>query len=179
MKPVLTKKDFVRRYKSGEFGNASPSWEAREIALITPRPGALYHLRNKTVAGKTHYNLSWKQLNTAVSRLVNKQNWYISEMAPHESTIIQGETQRSIGGLYLRYTFDKRPMRDAWQYHEAHAYNLTAQQILADYLDQQSFEHLRDLLEYYVGHIIEFSTFGVEWGTVPGFRTVIWEVRRY
>ena len=103
--PVLTKKDFVRRYALGEFGNHSPTWDTlREWLCDKPweRFGDLYHIRNRIAGGKTWYNVPAMQMGVywyAASKEVGVNNLYISAMAPTDKTVFQGEVQRGLWGL--------------------------------------------------------------------------------
>lgn len=188
--PVLKKSDFVRRYKQGEFGNRSKTWETVDDWLDDTKKSKsnLFHLRNRVAGGETFYNLTSKEL---YGRLYGwrrhrdwrwqerDKNWYISEMAPHDENLIQGEVQRTPSGLYLRYsTIKGLPMRDVLLKGK-HAYLLTALGLLQRYLDTKSYEWLMYLLDEYEDHVVEFSSFSKCWGTIPGMNTVFWEVRRY
>lgn len=192
MKPVLTKADFVRRYKLGEFGNASPTWngyeEWWEDWQYDGWENRLYHIRNRVAGGPTWYNVSGDDLavawNNLLSQGVPPQDLYISEMAPHGSNLLQGEVQRLASrlssGLYLRYSkLVGLPMREALLNGEKHAYRLEAKGLLLSALDVRSYEWLEYLLDEYDGHTVEFSTFARAWGTIPGYNTVFWEVRNY
>jgi len=174
--PVLTKQDFVHRYQMGEFGNHSPTWDS--LQKFIPYSG-LVHLRNRVAGGETYYNLSYSQACIKWSSLPNQKDWYVSAMAPTELTLIQGEVCRQVGGLYLRYNdWVRRPMREALAQCQIHVVGLTAKLTLQHYLCSRSYDWLEYLLDTYQNHIIEFSAYGVDWGTVPGVNTVFWEVRK-
>lgn len=180
MRPVLTKQDFVRRYQRGEFGNCSPTWDTIiDWRLSNPNPKCKYHLRNRIVGGNTYYNLTLKQLETQLSRLIDKDGWYISEMAPTEKTVIQGEVQQSDKGLYFRYTTERLPMREALAVSTRHATGIETICLLRRYLCPTSYDWLDHLLREYPAHVIEFSTYSEPWGTIPNMNTVFWEVRKY
>ena len=101
-------------------------------------------------------------------------------MAPHHRGLIQGEVQRTFRGLELYWTKAILPMRDAFRrYGGATALGLVASAHLQAALDTLSYEWLGYLLDTYPDHIIEFSAFGVNWGTIPNRNTVFWEVRKY
>ena len=98
MKPVLTKQDFVRRYAKGEFGNASPTWltvndwyDSRVWDQSFHFDDNRYHLRNRVKGGMTFYNLRCSELRDWKHRTtwVHQPNWYVSAMAPTETTLIQ------------------------------------------------------------------------------------------
>ena len=179
--PVLNKRDFVKRYKRGEFGNAAPTWssvfEFKKASTVECtknfNQNQLYHLRSKQPGGPTYYNLNFSQL----SRKKNVENYYVSAMAPTEKTILQGEIRQSTRHLELRYTTVKKPMRDAFKVEDKTIFGLQVNYIVSSCLDANSQDWLYVLLDRYPNHIIEFSTYSTQWGTIPGYNTVFWEVR--
>lgn len=183
VKPVKTKQDFVRRYQLGEFGNRSPTWEANEWLRIgqVVKSNTLFHLRNKAIGGKTYYNLMPSDLYSSLCAIPENErhNWYVSEMAPTDKTLVQGEVSRTSEGLYFRYTTEKLPMREALEKSQCHAYGIMAKSLLQKYLCPKSYEWLSYLLDTYEDHIVELSAYSVFWGTVPGHNAVFWEVRSY
>lgn len=191
--PVLTKSDFVRRYNAGEFGNHSPTWGTfKEFERFTkekyPTVSAVahtqdkYHLRNRVSGGTTHYDLNpriaYGEWFSFVLKREDKQ-WYCSQMAPTDKTILQGEVQRTYRGLELFYSTVRKPMRDSLREGGKQVYGISADLILKSYLPPNDHDWLMGLLDRYPDHVVEFSTYSVEFGTVPGFKTCYWEVRRY
>lgn len=181
---VKTKKDFVKRYAKGEFGNAAPTWfNLHQFQAFGERfHNQLIHIRNRVAEGKTWYNVLPKNLPTMWERAVSEcgfHNLYLSAMAPTECTLIQGEVQVSVWGLDLYYTCVKLPMRDALAEWSNSVNGIMAYSLLQDYLCQRSYEWLGYLLEEYSNHVVEFSTYSKQWGTVDGYNTVFWEVRNY
>lgn len=190
--PVLSKADFAVRYAKGEFGNASPTYRTcEELLRVGERyPGAMpvpgkYHLRSKVPGGPTEYNLSWS---AAVARWCDKPNpggWYCSAMAPEDRKILQGEIllmDASLGlssGLYLNYNTKRLPMREGMALESKHAEGPRARLILMHALCPNSLDWLGVLLDRYPLHAVEFSTYECNWGTLEGFNTVWWEVRKY
>lgn len=176
--PVLTKRDFTRRYAAGEFGNASPTWHDPVEFGSQVRPG-LFHLRNRVAGGATHYDLPWRTAYSLWLSMEDPTGWYVSGMAPTEGTLIQGEVMTTPRGLYLYYTTVAKPMRAALAERAESVEGIIALSLLRFYLCPNSYEWLSVLLERYPGHVVEFSTYDREWGTIPGFNTVYWEVRQY
>ncbi len=180
--PVLTKKDFVERYARGEFGNASPTWnsyvEWLAATLYDPCEGRLFHVRNRTAGGQTFYNVPkalMKQTWESASKL--SDGWYISEMAPSDKTLFQGEVMRSPRYLELTYNTLPLPMREGMLRGMKHAHGIIASSLLKHFLCPNSYEWLWYLLDEYPNHIVEFSSYRCQWGTIPGYNTVFWEVR--
>lgn len=182
-RPVKTKRDFVRRYRRGEFGNASPTWDSpSEFDTSGYRDGPV-HLRNRQAGGLGTYDVNPQDVATELQKLVEKgvdtRDIYISAMAPHHLGTIQGEVIQSIYYLDLRYNTLKLPMRDGFAVESLRATGLFAVTLLKQYMNDCSWEWLTVLLRKYPGHVIEFSCFSRNWGTIPGFNTVFWEVRNY
>ncbi len=185
---VRTKADFVRRYSAGEFGNASPTWnDLTDWGTAKPwktfGKKQLYHIRNRIAGGATWYNvpaskmlLQWVR---ACDEVESPSLLYISAMAPTERTILQGEVSREPGGLRLLYSTVRKPMREALAESSREVKGLEALVILGTALNEKSLEWLTYLLDEYPDHVVEFSAYEIEWGTVEGYNTVWWEVRLY
>lgn len=190
-KPVLSKADFVGRYAAGEFGNASPTWrDYRHWDMYRHRhDGRKFHIRNRVAGGPTYYNLDpvsvhswWRQL--VDNEGVLEESLYISEMCPTERTLFQGEVKQTEPhsgrcGLDLLYTTVAKPMRDALAEKSQATSGIIASLLLRHYLCPNSYEWLTFLLEAYPYHVVEFTTLSTQWGTVPGYNTLFWEVRQY
>jgi len=181
-RPVLSKADFSCRYAAGEFGNASPSWQNPSQFLDDYKYGRLYHLRNRQRAGESYYNLQPGPCYSSWMMKPNPEHWYVSEMAPTERTLFQGEVMQPVDGkkcLDLLFTTVRKPMRPALQEKAKRVDGLLAISWLRSMLCPNSYEWLQVLLDRYPGHVVEFSTYEIKWGTLPGFNTVFWEVRNY
>lgn len=189
MKPVLTKRDMVNRYRAGEFGNHSPTWGTladwwTEDPVPWVRYGRMFHIRNRVAGGLTFYNVDAGILsrywNDIAKECGGEKNLYISAMSPHEHNLLQGEVWDGPGGLYLHGTYEiGMPMRDALSVSPFDCTGLEARLRLQQVMNDLSWEWFQWLLEAYPDHVIEFSSFNVCWGTVPGHNTVFWEVRKY
>ena len=182
--PVLNKTSFVRRYQAGEFGNAAPTWDGLHQCLASGYTG-LVHIRNRNRGAATWYNVSTvpqQALRDAWSHATAQYpagQLYISAMAPTGHTLFQGEVQQGYHGLDLYYTTVAQPMRQALATSSRQVCGIMASWLIRYYLCPNSHVWLMHLLESYPYHVVEFSTYGVRWGTLPGFNTVFWEVRLY
>ncbi len=179
--PVLTKRDFVKRYGEGEFGNASPTWGNLEEFLQSGYDG-LVHIRNRLAGADTWYDVPTIRVSEVWSEATSRfqpRQLYISAMAPTNKTLFQGEVQQGVNGLDLYYTTVPRPMREALAIWNRQVSGVVALMLLKHYLCQNSWEWLTYLLDAYPGHVVELSTYDVEWGTVSRYNTVFWEVRSY
>lgn len=182
LRPVLNKQDFVRRYAAGEFGNASPTWNGLDEFLADGYTG-LVHVRNRVAGAPTWYNIpardvaaTWRK---ALETGYGSEQLYISAMAPTTYTLFQGEVLQSAHSLDLLYTTVAKPMRDALRQWSRHVSGIVAILLLRYYLCPNSYDWLNYLLTAYPAHAVEFSTYAIKWGTIPGFNTVFWEVRLY
>lgn len=190
--PVTSKKDFVERYIRGEFGNRSPTWNSlEEFCCSTNNTNDyddLYHLRNRVViGGATFYNQRRYELIDLWRRMDYPLNWYCSCMVPkliEERLLIQGEVQQSDAwsghcGLDLYYSKVPKPMRISLLEGGSSCSGIIAKELLGYYLCSNSYEWLNELLNRYPGHVVEFSSYEKEWGVIPRYNTVFWEVRLY
>jgi hypothetical protein len=100
-------------------------------------------------------------------------------MAPTEKTLFQGEVQQGIWGVDLYYTTVAKPMREALALWSRQVSGIIAVSLLRKFLCWRSYEWLEYLLEAYPDHVVEFSTYSQQWGTMVDYNTVFWEVRAY
>src|SRR4029079_14257562 len=70
--PVLTKGDFVQRYKQGEFGNASPTWNTFDEYLAANYSGQL-HIRNRVAGGPSWYNVPSDRVRHCLRKLCKQK----------------------------------------------------------------------------------------------------------
>jgi len=70
-------------------------------------------------------------------------------------------------------------MRDALREKATMVQGLRAKMLLQRHLDQNSLEWLAHLLKAYRDHVVEFTAYDHCWGTVEGYNTLFWEVRKY
>lgn len=179
--PVKNKQDFVHRYQAGEFGNHAPTWDTASDYLASGYPG-LVHIRNRVASGATWYNVSREEFSfqwKSAVQLCSPSLLYISAMAPTEKTILQGETVLTPYGIHLTYTRVAKPMRQALAEESLIARGIIGVTLLRHFLCPNSYEWLQVLLDRYDSHAVEFSTYSVQWGTLPNYNTVFWEVRSY
>ena len=177
--PVHTKADFVRRFRAGEFGNRGPLWDTPEEFGDTIYTRELVHLRNRVAGGPTWYDLPQDYALLKWLEMPDPSSYYCALMAPTAKTTLQGEVQLQPGGLALHYTHVAKPMREALAISSHHARGIIGVSLLRTYLCANSYDWLQVLLERYPDHVIEFSSFSCNWGTIPHYNTVWWEVRNY
>lgn len=184
--PVLTKLDFVRRYAAGEFGNQPKTWQTIEEFEASNFQG-LVHIRNRIKGGQTWYDVPAKEaralwdklIDNARANRVDPKTLYISAMGPEPYKIFQGEVQRGVWGYDLYFNTMALPMRQVPINQWMSTQGVIALVLLQKYLCPRSYEWMQVLFNRYPEHVIEFSTYSIEWGTLPGYNTVFWEVRKY
>lgn len=183
--PVRTKLDFVRRYKLGEFGNCSPTWDTIDEFMKSDYRG-LVHIRNRVAGGATWYDIPSEAVDAVFYNICwthprrgKPEEFYFSGMAPTPLTLLQGEVQRTHRQLELFYSTVKKPMRDALSEKAVQVYGILAVELLHQSLNTASYEWMEYLLDKYPDHVVEFSAYDVCWGTVPGHNTCFWEIRQY
>ncbi len=181
-KPVLNKQNFVQRYQAGEFGNRCPSWLTLEEFLASGYQEPV-HVRNRIAGGMGWYDVPIDQLKEVWAKAAKKygeHNLYLGAMGPADKTrIFQGEVAYGCWLYDLTYTTVSLPTRKALARKTEYAQGIIASYLLRYFLCPNSFSWLTTLLNRYPDHVIEFSTYSVEWGTIPGFNTLFWEVRKY
>jgi hypothetical protein len=182
--PVLNKRDFARRYKLGEFGNGSPTYDTLERFLndFEFNKSMLFHLRNRIAGGVTHYYTPAQEIQALWESKQYRDQWYCSAMVPkeiEETLLLQGEVQETPLGLYLYFSRIAKPMREALRVKSEEKCGIIALCLLKAAMCWNSYSWLRVLLDRYPGHVVEFSSFCKQWGTVPGYNSIFWEVRLY
>lgn len=193
---VKTKRNFANRYITGEFGNASPSWQTLGEFLNSSYADAysrdLIHIRNRVANGPTWYNVRADRVADTFHAIcktqpdVDPDSLYFSAMAPTECTILQGEVARCesytdpiAAHLTLYYSRQPLTMRAALAKDGRVAYGLEARGLIQWATCPRSYAWLMQLLDRYPDHVVEFSCYSKQWGTLAGYNTVFWEVRRY
>jgi hypothetical protein len=190
-RPVRSKRDFVRRFAAGEFGNRTPTWDTPEqlhqfymgYTIRGLRVPGLYHLRNRTAGGQTYYGLQWDECLIRWRTENDPSGWYVGQMIPDDlekTLLLQGEVYRSEYGLALYYSTVPKPMRPSLLEGGTQVYLEAARSLLRWALNNASYEWLEYLLDAYPNHVVEFSAYPRPYGTLyPTYNTIIWECRRY
>ena len=112
----------------------------------------------------------WRHLTTNIPP-EKWENIRVSEQAPDEAILVQGE----FDGTTARISFEKTPMRFALQKSE-HNISRVALMGLIGY---RYYRHLMDILDdFEPGAVVEWSLYGKAIG-IHKERLIIWEVRHY
>lgn len=179
----VAKHRFVDSYQANEFGNRAPTWDTFEDFLRSGYTG-LIHIRNRVAGGDTWYDVPAIEVPQRLASIVEHglasyNSVYFSGMAPTDKTVLQGEVRRSENHLDLFYSTIRKPMRESLAKGGQHVSGIIAVLLLKEVMDPPSYDWFETLLDRYPDHVIEFSTYAVNWGTICGRNTVWWEVRLY
>lgn len=169
---VDNKADFVRRFIEGEFGNRTPVWWS--IADVPLDYAGELCFRGLAPGFKTVYNVQqpWP---------AQPPKCYVSSMIPKSVEalgLLQGEVYRSPEYPSLFCSREPVSMKAALE-RGTQMHGITAVLLLRRFLCPNSLDWLYHLLDTYDGHVIEFSAYAVNYGMLPGFNTLFWEVRNY
>lgn len=179
--PVKTKQDFYRRWRDMEFGNRNHSFDTIEQVMKSGLPGP-FAIRYKIPGSKwMRYHIPRSDLKTVADEFVSQgarqELLEFSDMQRDEFIVLQGEAQRDDRGLCLFVSRDKVPMRQALL-NARQYFGVAAERVLDWACDGASADCIRELLDRYAGHVVEFSAYSRKVG-VLGRNTLIWEVRAY
>lgn len=178
---VKDKTQMYEMLRAGLFGNTLRTWDTEEAYLASGYRGRT-SLRCKQPGVTFRHGLSHDEVLVAYHQCFegcNPSEFVFCESAPDWAVTIQGEVQRGWEGLTLTGSHDKSNNREAMRNKPFQLYGLVAQITLQEFMDPASYDDVMELLELYPDHVVEFSTFSVSLGSIPGRNTVIWEVRLY
>jgi hypothetical protein len=180
--PVRTKQDFYRRWRGMEFGNRNHSFDTIDEVMKCKLPGP-FAIRYKIPGSKwMRYHIPKAELRAVADGFVaqgaRRELLEFSDMQRDEYIVLQGEAQRDHRGLCLFVSQDKLPMRQALLSAKQY-FSPRAERVLEWACDAASVDCIRDLLDQYPGHVVEFSAYSRKVGVIPNRNTLIWEVRAY
>ena len=173
---ILTKRDFYRRLRAGEFGvNDNHRWYDLDQWLRERPPHVgTWGLQSIAKPGsRCDYHVPTLEVRDRILSWPHPE-YVISPMLPDEHLVIQGEYLEG----YLHYSRALMPMRRALKEHPEHAEGTKTKIILEHLLPPEDVDDMMSLRARYPGHVIEFSSYGVPVGTLSR-STVFWEVRAY
>lgn len=161
---------------SGKFGNTNICWKTLEEYKASGNKQRLC-IRSMIPGGLFEYDFPPEELESRLSK--RRDKWIISPLADGDNDrVIQGAVVNTTEGLYLNYSYAQLDWRSALNMMGHHVYRTEAKIILNYYLDCPSIENINYLLEEYPDHVIEFTTYNHDAGTLNN-NTLIWEVRYY
>jgi hypothetical protein len=183
---IKDKGEYYDKYNLGLFGNRALIWDSYTGLLESDWRGNVC-IRGKGINGIPRnfvkYNIPFENVRNEIGFLEKmgfpEEILRFNQSMPDSFLSIQGEVIDYIRGFGLTYTLIKKPMNLGLREETRHARELTAKLLLRSRMDPSSFEDLQALFEIYPEAAIEFSTYEVSVGDIPGRNTVFWEVRNY
>jgi hypothetical protein len=179
---ITSKEKNYELLRNGFLGNRLRFWDSHQSLLKSDYTGTVSMRYKGTASNFYAYEVKIKDIQKMIYEWTQKgadKNLIIfNESAPDKKLLIQGEIMHGAHGYYLFYSTEKKKMREALKTGR-HAYGLAAVQLIKMHIDPQSFNDLLVLLELFPEHVVEFSTYSIDLGNIPGRNTVIWEVRKY
>ena len=171
---VRNKQEFYKLWKLGRFGNRLRSWEDLKSYEEDGYSGAtgLRFLQ----PGKTM--ISVKAGQDQVRKHFIEGTHIICEAAPDDRMTIQGEIQQSFRHYDLRYSTEPGyRMPEGLRRFQQHTSGLNAMCQVRARMDLSSWDDLQELLEDFVGTVVEFSCYEICVGWAKARNTIFWEVR--
>lgn len=180
---IKTKEQFYRLYEMGIFGNRALAWDSYDELVKSSWKGDVC-IRGKGIPRtEVKYNIPFGEVRRVVDSMLEKgipeSILRFNQSMPDHALSIQGEVMDYVKGFYLTYTEAKKPMNEGFRIDTKFLDGLNARMILKGRMDPSSFRDLEALFEIYRDSVIEFSTYEVCVGDIPGRNTVFWEVRNY
>lgn len=182
-------------WNKGVLGNKLRSWNSYDELISSGYKGTVsirYLEASQGGGGRYRYEVPILEIQNVIKEWIDnsaiESKIFFNESAPDSCLLIQGELMYDVVknvndngtcGYNLFYCKIPGKMRDVLFKYGSSAEGLYAKILLQHYMDAYSFEDICLLLEKYPGHVIEFSTYGINLGNIPGRNTIIWEVRKY
>jgi hypothetical protein len=180
-KKILLKEDYYLLYNLGLLGNRAVVWNTFDEFLNSRH--SLVCIRSKKVGVNTRYNIPRENVESEMKEMMSEgcepEDFKFNQSMPDSNLIFQGEIMITPLGLYILYSTLKKPMKQGLNEESLHAFGLRASMLLEHNLSPSSMADINALLELFPDSIIEFSTYSVSVGDLPGRNTIIWEVRNY
>jgi hypothetical protein len=176
---INSKEQFYKIYRSGKLGNKLKTWYSFDDLIKDNFQGTVgIRVSNYLGGGQCFYGVAVKDVPNKLKELPSQVKYVLSESAPDENIIFQGEITNSTDYITLFYSTVKDRMRVALQ-NAQHAYGVQALNILKRYMTATSYDDLMMLLDEYPNSVVEFGVYQNNLGECPHRNMIIWEVRCY
>jgi hypothetical protein len=167
--------------------NCPKRWAHYKDVVAPLNPNTLFGIRCYMPGAHCKIGIEWEALGYYWNKLIiaNKcdpSDLYVNISPGIDSVLLNGEyLGLSQSGLrnVLYFSTDKLAMRDGLKKSGRTITGLATIDICRRLMDQQSFSDLMWLDENYNDHVIEFTVFDQNIGTLPNRNTMFWEVRAY
>ena len=179
---IRSKQEFYNLWRAGVLGNRTQLWSNPLDAFISNVPTIGFREIGKTGGGAWCRVPRCELYKTYDEWRAADRKFIMDDGVPNEHSIMQGEVCRTIRGLesFLAIGQGLEPMRltMAAGLHKHRGY-LETKILLETYMDPASRDDLDALLELYPEATVEFTSFDVCVGNIPGRQTMFWETRNY
>lgn len=198
MKVIRTKAQMYELLQRGQFGNIAPQWNSLDDAIDGAKAfgkDAQVSLRSREITNPLKmYHVPVHELRQRVAALpqYQTQGGIVYSLAPPDQfRTIQGEVSYTTKGFTFDYTTVGLPMRLAFLEERIGLTGTAALMKFRAAVPPADVDRILEILATYgpdlsdpfayprIDTVIEFSAFSVPFGTVPGSRVLIWEVRNY
>ena len=182
-KRINTKKEFYKLYNAGLLGNRALAWDTYQELLASDWRDRVCIRGVGIPRNRVRYNIPFEKIHDEIADLESKgfpkSILRFNQSMPDQNLVIQGEVAYLLHGWEMTYTTIKIPMNAAFQKETKIARGLAVKVILESAMDPSSFADLEALFDLYPESAVEFSTYDIAVGNIPGRNTVFWEVRHY
>ncbi len=183
-KRILTKEEYYRLYENGLFGNKALTWSSFDEVLKSGwKRNVCIRSRKPIARNRVRYNISLKDIPQHIKDFeilgVPENDLAYNESMPDEKLLLQGEVMIHTDGMHLLYTTLKKPMNQALSEESQKAKGLEAKILLKNCMYPSSLSDLMSIFEMFPDSAVEFSSYSISIGCIPGRNTIIWEVRNY
>ena len=186
---IASKKEMYDLQHRGLLGNYLPIWSWRDFFEYGPEGN--YGFRHRTQTGSPLFRrgMNRAQVIDYVSRLlfigrISEQDVVISQDTSlyDDCRTLQGETMRSDRGVLFAHSgkigTDLTCREEMRQDSLVEVVGLHVKCLFQQYLDEQSYDWMQELLSMYPDAVVEFTSFSCGVG-IFGWNTIFWEVRNY
>ena len=181
---ILYKSEYYALYEAGFFGNKARTWGSYDEIIKSGYNGTVSMRSKKGINRKmVRYRCPINEIQEEIMRWQKnghpKEAIGFNESMPDEYLTIQGELMRTDTGLFFLYSTLKETMNTSLEKESFRCWGLEALSLVRAHISPASLSDMESILETFPNDIIEFSSYSVPVGDIPGRNTVIWEVRGY
>ena len=171
--------------KAGQFGNRFRIWDTEAEFSKAVDEGFDWLVGVRCVGNKQglpYYHHKTYEEAVEIGRRLQRTygcpvRYY--EASPDPFITIQGEFVEAPHGEMLEYSRAKTHMRAAFAQERLMVFGPGARLVLKSYLDDSSYEDFLAIGRLYPDCTIEFTSYSIPVGEIPGRLAIIWEVRGY
>lgn len=168
----------VELFRQGYFGNRMRNWTSVANYLLSDHQG-LSVLRSRRVGFPTVYDVERSEFVQVVATQTREgdcqiEDLYVNEAIPSKDVVLNAEAAWADGQPYCFYSTAPDHMKPALYSSGEHAFGYKALSLWREVRESS----VEEWLERFPDHIVEFTVCSCPIGDL-GWRSIIWEVRRY